>query len=127
EIAESSRARADGDGSGTSRKNAEPARSKTRAGNARRINETAHHDLSRKFPGAHHFALVLALPGPPFAFLSRVFDQAAFEQLLPLAYEWAKAREESVLAHGAPLSPRLIDDARLAGVRDCNRVRVLVV
>jgi hypothetical protein len=56
-----------------------------------------------------------------------VIDQEAFEQLLPLAYQWAKAQEEFVLAHGTPLSAQHIADARLAGVRDVRRVRVLVV
>ncbi len=32
-----------------------------------------------------------------------------------------------VLAHGTPLSPQQMEDARRAGVRDCERVRVLVV
>jgi hypothetical protein len=56
-----------------------------------------------------------------------VVDQKTFEYLLPLAYEWAKAQEEFVLAHGNPLSPRHTHDAGLAGVQDCDRVRVLVV
>jgi hypothetical protein len=56
-----------------------------------------------------------------------VIDQDTFENLLPLAYQWAKAQEEFVLAHGTPLSPQQMADARLAGVRDCERVRMLVV
>lgn len=56
-----------------------------------------------------------------------MIDQETFEQLLPLAYHWAKAQEEFVLAHGTPLSPQHMADARLAGVRDCERVRMLVV
>jgi hypothetical protein len=54
-------------------------------------------------------------------------DQETFEYLLPLAYQWAKAQEEFVLAHGNPLGPRHAHDAVLAGVQDCARVRVLVV
>jgi hypothetical protein len=54
-------------------------------------------------------------------------DDATFEQLLPLAYDWAKAQEEFVLAYGAPLNSRHMDDARLAGVQDCAGVRVLIV
>ena len=50
-----------------------------------------------------------------------------FETLLPLAYHWAKQQEEFVLSRGNPLSPRHLADARLAGVRDCARVRVLAV
>jgi hypothetical protein len=56
-----------------------------------------------------------------------MIDQATFDQLLPFAYEWAKAQEEYVLTHGIPLSPQHIADARLAGVLDCERVRILVV
>jgi hypothetical protein len=56
-----------------------------------------------------------------------VIDQKAFQDLSPLAYQWAKAQEDFVLARGAPLSPRLTADARRAGVQDCSRVRVLVV
>lgn len=56
-----------------------------------------------------------------------MIDQETFDQLLPLAYQWAKAQEEFALAHGAPLSPQHIADARRVGVRDCERIRVLVV
>ena len=56
-----------------------------------------------------------------------MIDRERFEQLAPLAYQWAKAQEEFVLAHGAPLSSRLLADARLAGVRDCERIRVLIL
>lgn len=56
-----------------------------------------------------------------------MIDQTTFDQLLPFAYQWAKTQEEYVLAHGIPLSPQLMADARLAGVRDCERIRILVV
>lgn len=56
-----------------------------------------------------------------------MIDQKTFEKLLPVAYEWAKAQEEFVLTHGIPLSPQQMADARRAGVRDCERIRVLVV
>ena len=56
-----------------------------------------------------------------------VIDQQTFEQLLPAAYQWARAQEEFVLAHGIPLRPQHKADARLAGVRDVERLRVLVV
>lgn len=56
-----------------------------------------------------------------------MIDQETFDQLLPLAYQWAKAQEEFVLAHGAPLSQQHLADARRVGVRDCERIRVLVV
>ena len=54
-------------------------------------------------------------------------DQETFEQILPLAYQWAKTQEEIILARGAPLTPQHTADARRAGVQDCSRVRVLVV
>jgi hypothetical protein len=56
-----------------------------------------------------------------------MIDQQKFEQLVPLAYQWAKQQEDLVLAHGFPLTARLLDDARLAGVRDCSKIRVLIV
>jgi len=56
-----------------------------------------------------------------------MIDRDTFEHLLPFAYEWAKATEEFTLACGAPLSPRHLAHARLAGVRDCSKIRVLVV
>jgi hypothetical protein len=56
-----------------------------------------------------------------------VIDQETFENLLPLAYQWAKAQEEFVLTHGIPLGPQHMADARRAGVVDCERIRVLLV
>jgi hypothetical protein len=56
-----------------------------------------------------------------------MIDQETFENLLPVAYQWAKAQEELVLAHGSPLSPQQMADARRAGVQDCERIRVLLV
>ena len=56
-----------------------------------------------------------------------MIDDQTFESLLPLAYHWAKAQEELILARGVPLGPQQITDARLAGVRNCERIRVLVV
>ena len=56
-----------------------------------------------------------------------MIDQKAFENLLPLAYQWAHAQEQFVLARGTPLGPRERADAQLAGVDDASRVRVLVV
>lgn len=56
-----------------------------------------------------------------------MIDSQTFEYLLPRAYQWAKAQEELILARGVPLGPQQIADARLVGVQDCDRVRVLVV
>jgi hypothetical protein len=67
-------------------------------------------------------------PSTPENFPPRhVIDQQTFEHLLPFAYQWAKAQEEFILARGAPLAPERIADARRVGVRDCSRVKVLVV
>jgi hypothetical protein len=44
-----------------------------------------------------------------------------------LACEWAKAQEAFILQHGVPLTAAQAEDARLAGVQDPARVRVLVV
>ena len=57
----------------------------------------------------------------------QVIDQETFDRLLPLAYQWARAQEQLILARGAPLGPRHIADAHRVGVQDCSRVKVLVV
>ena len=59
--------------------------------------------------------------------MSQVVDQETFERFLPLAVEWARLLEESILSRGAALSPRHQEDARRAGVQNCDGVRVLVV
>jgi hypothetical protein len=56
-----------------------------------------------------------------------MIDQEIFEQLLPRAYEWTQAQEELILARGVPLGSQQTADARLAGVQDCARIRILVV
>jgi hypothetical protein len=50
-----------------------------------------------------------------------------FEQLLPLAIEWATAEEARVLTEGVALSPNELADARAAGVREPGRIRLLRV
>jgi hypothetical protein len=50
-----------------------------------------------------------------------------FEAILPLAAEWAQKQEQLILREGAPLSPKEIADARAVGVREPERVRVLLV
>ena len=54
-------------------------------------------------------------------------DDKTFEKLLPIAVQWAKAQEAFVLRHGSSLSQRHMTDAKLAGIKDPGRVRVLVV
>ena len=56
-----------------------------------------------------------------------MIDQKTFEDLLPLACQWAKAQEEFILARGTALTPRQAEDARRVGVQDYDRVKVLVV
>jgi hypothetical protein len=56
-----------------------------------------------------------------------MITQETFNRLLPGAYQWAKAQEDFVLARGVPLTARQVNDARLAGVQNASRVRVLVV
>jgi hypothetical protein len=50
-----------------------------------------------------------------------------FEELLPLAAEWAAEQEERVLREGVPLSEQEIADAKALGVREPQRVRLLQV
>ncbi len=50
-----------------------------------------------------------------------------FEILLPLACEWAAAQERRILAGGEPLSSTQLADARLVGVAEPHRVRLLYV
>ncbi|MEN3369612.1 MAG: hypothetical protein V7609_1755 [Verrucomicrobiota bacterium] len=56
-----------------------------------------------------------------------MIDQQIFERLAPLAYEWAKAQEELILARGSSLGPAATADAVRVGVQDPARVRVLIV
>lgn len=55
------------------------------------------------------------------------FSQEQFEQLVPLAAEWAAEQEQQILREGVPLSEQEIADARAVGVRDPERVRLLQV
>ncbi|MEY2545624.1 MAG: hypothetical protein QOG48_741 [Verrucomicrobiota bacterium] len=50
-----------------------------------------------------------------------------FEQLLPLAIEWATAEEARVLTEGVALSENELADARAAGVKEAQRIRLLRV
>jgi len=54
-------------------------------------------------------------------------DPETFEQILPLAYQWARNQEEIILSRGAPLTLQHAEDARRAGVQDGSRVRVLAI
>ena len=50
-----------------------------------------------------------------------------FKTLLPLACEWAAAKEQRILATGEALSDTMLADARLVGVAAPDRVRLLFV
>ena len=50
-----------------------------------------------------------------------------FEQLLPLATEWATEQEQRILREGVPLSELEMADAKTIGVREPERVRLLQV
>jgi hypothetical protein len=48
-----------------------------------------------------------------------------FELLLPLAASWAAKQEERMLRAGAPLSEAELADAKVIGVREPQRIRLL--
>lgn len=50
-----------------------------------------------------------------------------FELLLPLACQWAAAQEQDICSRGQALSGAQIADARLVGVAEPERVRLLYV
>ena len=50
-----------------------------------------------------------------------------FEVLLPLAVQWAEAKEKVILSHGTALSPQYMQDAKLVGVKYPERVRIYEV
>ena len=56
-----------------------------------------------------------------------MIDQKDFDRLAPLATAWAKNQEIYILEHGVPLTRDQVSDARQTGVREPNRVRVLLV
>src|SRR3954463_9950472 len=62
-----------------------------------------------------------------FACSPPVIDQQTFDRLLPAACDWARAQEEFILTRGSPLDQKHLADAGRVGVRDTERVRLLVV
>jgi hypothetical protein len=50
-----------------------------------------------------------------------------FENILPLAVQWAEAKEKVILEHSTALSPQHMQDAKSVGVKDPERVRVYEV
>ena len=55
------------------------------------------------------------------------FTSDKFVYVLPLASEWAEAKEKVVLKHGDPLSISQIEDAKRVGVIHPERVRIFKV
>ena len=50
-----------------------------------------------------------------------------FENNLPLAVQWAKAKERVILKHGTVLSPQYMQDAKSVGLKYPERVRIYEV
>jgi hypothetical protein len=50
-----------------------------------------------------------------------------FENILPLAVEWAEAKEKVILEHGTALSPQYMVDAKSIGVKYPERIRIYEV
>ena len=49
------------------------------------------------------------------------------ENILPLAVEWAEAKEKVILEHGTALFPQCMEDAKSVGVKYPERVRIYEV
>lgn len=54
-------------------------------------------------------------------------DPEKLERLSGVTIAYVQAQEELILQQGMPLSARQLEDAKLAGVREPDRVRILVV
>ena len=50
-----------------------------------------------------------------------------FENILPLAVQWAEAKEKVILEHGVALFPQYLEDAKSVGVKYPERVRICEV
>jgi len=50
-----------------------------------------------------------------------------FKNILPLAVEWAEAKEKVILEHGVALSPQYMAGAKSVGVKYPERVRIYEV
>lgn len=56
-----------------------------------------------------------------------LIDERVMDGLTVLAIDWARTQEKFILTHGSALTAGAMDDARQLGVREPERVRVLVV
>lgn len=59
--------------------------------------------------------------------MDRGFSREQVEELLPLAANWAAEQEARILRDGVPLSDKEIIDAKAAGVKEPERIRLLQV
>ena len=50
-----------------------------------------------------------------------------FENILPLAVQWAEAKEKVILEHGRDISPQYMEDAKSVGVKYPEQVRIYEV
>ena len=50
-----------------------------------------------------------------------------FENILPLAVEWAEVKERVILEYGTALSPNYMKDAKSVGVKYSKRIRIYEV
>jgi hypothetical protein len=50
-----------------------------------------------------------------------------FENILPLAVQWAETKEKVILEHGRALSPQYMEDAKSVGVKYPEKVRIYEV
>jgi hypothetical protein len=50
-----------------------------------------------------------------------------FENILPLAVDWARTKEKVILEYGTALSPQYMEDAKSVGVKYPKRVRIYEV
>ena len=50
-----------------------------------------------------------------------------FENILPLAVEWAEAKEKVILEYGTTLSPQYMEDAKSIGVKYPEQIRIYEV
>ncbi len=56
-----------------------------------------------------------------------MIDPEKIERLVGFTTAYVKAQEKLILEQGLPLSLKQVEDAKLAGVRETDRVRILVV
>lgn len=59
--------------------------------------------------------------------MEQQFSSEQMEALLPLAADWAAEQEARILREGTPLSEHEIADAKAAGVKEPERIRLLQV